>query len=94
MWALIRAETFDQIWLNHFMDPKANFPTTYHSIVMLSLAKVSDWNSFQANQSYSEPFQNLLCTWVDENGQKLIWPNPIQSEASIWANPNQVFNSI
>ena len=59
--------------------------------------KVSDRNSFWANQNYSDSFRYLypsqsekrFVTRLIKNGKKSIRPNPNKSEATIRMNPNQ-----
>ena len=67
----------------------------------MSLAKVSDWNSFRVNQNYSdiyiranannhsEPIRKTFCISFDEKRSEIIRLNPINSKTSIQMNPNQ-----
>ena len=70
---------------------------------LITLAKVSNWNSVQSNQSYSEPFRNIFpihsessepirktfCISIDEKRSKI---NPTSSDSIRGINPNQVFH--
>ena len=60
----------------------ANGPHTVQKLQhtrIKTLVKVSNWNSFRANQSYSEPFRNLF-----PNHSESFWTNPKSVVYLVW----------